>query len=241
MRLPHSRRWPWLPGRPPPSILRLIGPAPTAYNRPWPDRPSPRIRISHISRNSIRAAHRSVSTGPALRDLLAQREELARKYFAAPAQLRASITRDLDQLDQQMAATEAALADALKAAPPSDGPNYVPPEPIDFVELRASAVRRRRPVYLPVPQPSVLPPLPAPARETLYLEYLTDRAANSPVARHLVDDVSRLFRERRELAFRSFESPADQRGVMDSAIAAVSQRLHAITRSFDEAVALKHW
>lgn len=161
----------------------------------------------------------------AVRLLLEQRTTLARGFAAAPAESRNEIARDLDRVDREFDEKESALEDALAATTPDDGPYYIPPEPIDFEELRASAIRRRRPIYLPVPPTEVLPPLPAPERELQFLAYLATRAGNREFPRHMVEDATRLMRERRELAYRHFRAPADQRAVLETAIASVSRRL----------------
>lgn len=170
----------------------------------------------------------------AVRLLLEQRATFARQFATAPAELRGEITRELDRVDLQLDIAETAMEDALAATTPDDGPYYLPPEPVDVDALRASAIRRRRPVYLPIPQPAALPPLPAPARESLYLRYLEERSGSSEFARHMVDDAARLMRQRRELAYRHFQAPADQRAVLETALAAVSRRLRVTTQAITE-------
>jgi hypothetical protein len=175
----------------------------------------------------------------ALRQLLEQRTTLARQYLQASAAARVGLATALDRIEQQITVSETALTDALAKTNLDDGPYYVMPEPIPFDELRASAVRRRRPIYLPVPQPTPLPELRAPEREVVYLQYLAARAAGSEFARHMVEDTSRLLHEQRELAYRQFSAPADERKTLEIALTAVSQRLHCVAEAIRDAGSIR--
>lgn len=177
----------------------------------------------------------------AVRTLLDQREATARQFAQASAEARGDIARAMERLDEQLGTAEAALEAALATTTPGDGPMYVAPPPLDIEGMRASAVRRRRAVHLPVPQPAALPALAAAPREVLYLDYLTVRAGNSEFARHLVEDASRLLRQRRELSYRHFFAPADDRAALEAAIAAASERLRTTTRGVIEASSIKGW
>lgn len=178
----------------------------------------------------------------ALRTLLREREDAARRFATAGTSTRAeAIAAELQEIDRAIEATESALNLALGNTTPEDGPFYVAPAPLDLERLRAFARRRRRPIDLPVPEPKPIPALPAPAGESLYLEYLKSRAGTSAFAAGLVDDVSWMLRERRVLAYRNLHAPAAERAALEAAIAAVSQRLRATARAAASAAVVRQW
>lgn len=171
----------------------------------------------------------------AVRNLVERRAALARQYTQATLANRARLAAELDQVEQDLARAENALEDSLAASTPVGGPNYVAPFVDDIEAIRASATRRRRPIYLPVPRPAPLPSLPAPDHERALLDYLAARSVGSDFSLKMVEDAARLLRERRELTYRHLHAAAAQQGVLEIAIRAVSQRLRDVTAACIEA------
>jgi hypothetical protein len=177
----------------------------------------------------------------ALRTLLAERERVAREFFRILPADRAQVIGAMEKLDRQIDDAETSLETSVAATEPTDAPNLAPPPVIDLEAIREQSKRWRRPIYLPMPPPLVIPALPAPPREALYLDYLSVRAGSSKFAQSLVADVTRLLHERRELAYRHAHARAHERARIEDTIRAVSLHVRISSRAAAEAVVVNNW
>jgi hypothetical protein len=177
----------------------------------------------------------------ALRTLLADREQLLRSYFRTPSNARAELTAAIGTIDRQIAIAESRLEAALATTEPGDAPGLAPVPVVDIDAIREQSRRWRRPIYLPMPPPLVIPELPTPAGEQLYLDYLGARAGSSLFARDLVLDVSQLLHERRELAYRHAHARAHERAQLERMIGAVSLHLRNTAGAIADGVTVTGW
>jgi hypothetical protein len=177
----------------------------------------------------------------ALRALLAERERLAYTFLQATPTGRADLTRAMEALDQRIEAAETALETSVAATEPGDAPNLAPPPEVDIEAIRAQSQRWRKPMYLPLPPPLVIPELPAPTSEALYLDYLTVRAGDSKFAQDLVANVTTLLHERRELAYRHAHSRAHERARIEGTLRAISLQVRTSAGAIAEGATVSGW